>query len=207
MDTLMRQIMPEDYDFIYNVFTSYRPNVFGYYTDRVYRECIKMLIENDGISSVTTVGLYKDMPKSFIIAIIDCQAFIKQLNKAVSFIDKIKMQLSSYQNQTSKSELKVDKQIQEWYQNIYYNYNKSAYILMKYKDADIGKAIMMEEVMVANYRKLKELDMHYTMGQVKKDNMKSLISAKMKHANIYDMNDVYLTIYDIEQVLQRADNK
>ena len=41
----------------------------------------------------------------------------------------------------------------------------------------------------------------------KKDNMKSLISAKMNHANIYDMNDVYLTIYDIEQVLQRADNK
>lgn len=201
MNSTIRAIKQSDYNFLYHVFISYKPNIFGYYSTKVYEQCIKMLIDYDDNLSITTVGEYYGEPKLFMSSIIDCQSYIKELNKHTSFIEKIKVQLSSY-NAVEQSKSNIDEETTALFLNAYSNYNHSAYGLMQYRDKNTNEPKMSDIILAQLYR-LNNKGIKYNIGQIKKDNRESIISARINNAKIYDMSNIYFAIYDIQDILSK----
>lgn len=201
MNSTIRAIKQSDYNFLYHVFISYKPNIFGYYSTKVYEQCIKMLIDYDDNLSITTVGEYNGEPKLFMSSILDCQHYIRELNKYTSFIEKIKMQLIS--NKAVKQDSSyVDKEILTLCSNMYSNYNNSAYGLMQYRD-EAAKEPKMRDIMLNQFSRLNSKGIKYNIGQIKKDNIKSIISSRANNAKLYDMSNIYIAVFDIQEILSK----
>ncbi len=201
MNSTIRAIKQSDYNFLYHVFISYKPNIFGYYSTKVYEQCIKMLIDYDDNLSITTVGEYNGEPKLFMSSILDCQHYIRELNKYTSFIEKIKMQLIS--NKAVKQDSSyVDKEILTLCSNMYSNYNNSAYGLMQYRDKDT-KDPNMHTLLIEHFKRLDKHNIKYNIGQIRKENRESIISSRMNGAKIYSISNIYFSIFDIQDILSK----
>lgn len=201
MGGIIRSIKQSDYNFLSQVFTSYKPNIFGYYSIKVYEQCIKMLIECDDNLSITTIGEYHGEPRLFMSSIMDCNSYIKKLNKYASFIEKIKVKLSSY-NSVEQSKNNIDEETTALCINAYSNYNNSAYGLMQYKHKDT-KEPNMHTLLIEHFKRLDKHNIKYNIGQIRKENRESIIGSRMNGAKIYSISNIYFSIFDIQDILSK----
>ncbi len=200
MGSEIRKIIPSDYEFIYNTFRDYRPNIFGYYSNKIYQECVKLLIEHDNEYSITTVGVNNNIPKLFMISITNCDFFIKRINKQATFSDKIKLKLDTYGKQ-DKINNNIEYDIKVWFNNMYTNYNNAAYGLMQFRDKNTNSPLM-KDLMKEQFIRIMNVGMDYNVGQIKKDNKESIVSSRINGAKLYNMGYIYMAIFDIKKILK-----